>query len=57
MEGLLGISNMLIVDVHYTHQCVLCNVTIVDFIHVHLVVHYKIVRTYHTLLLLLAEPM
>ena len=35
----------------------LCIATIVDRIHVHHVVHYKIIRTYHILLQLLTAPM
>ena len=35
------------------HTIMLCIVAIVDLTHVHRLVHYKIIRTYHILLLLL----
>ena len=38
------------------HLNTLQTVAVVDCTHVHHVVHYKIIRTYHTLLLLLTAP-
>ena len=40
-------SNLFIVAEHYTHQHMLCIVAIIDCIHVHHFVHYKIIRTCH----------
>ena len=54
VEGLLDIwtpfLTCLLLAVHYTHQYMLCIVAIVDIRHA---VHYKVIRTYHILLLLL----
>ena len=46
-------SKLFDVAVHYTYQYTLCIVAMIDCNHVHLVVLYKIIRTYHILFLLL----